>query len=139
MAVATQAANIRFSAGFRRSLIAVAEALFSTADGPPPAERMTFILDDVSDFMRHAGKRGRMIYRLALFAVVWVAPLIRLRRPLHMVPVQERIRRLESIEETVFGLAFFLVKTILCILYYEHPDAEAELTGGATGCLEPTA
>ena len=138
MAVATRAANIQFSAGFRRSLIAIAEALFAGPDGPPPAERLTFILDDITDFLRHAGKRGRMIYRLALFAVVWIAPLTRLRRPLHLVPVNQRIQRLERMEETVFGLAFFLVKTILCILYYEHPDAEAEITGGATGCLETT-
>lgn len=137
MAVSTGAAEVQFSAGFRRSLIAVAEALFTGPDGPPPAERLTFVVEDITDFLRHAGKRGRMIYRLALFAVVWIAPLTRLRRPLHAVPVNERIRRLERIEKTVFGLAFFLVKTILCILYYEHPDAEAELTGGATGCLEP--
>ena len=121
--------------GFPRALWAVAEAIFAGPEGPPPAERLQFVVGDLPDFLRLSGTRLVWVYRLALFAVEWLAPITRGRAPLRYLPWDERVALLQRLEGSVFGLPLFLVKTILCIIYYEHPDAEAELVGDAGGCM----
>jgi hypothetical protein len=114
----------------------LAEALFSTDAGPPPAERMVWLGRELDDFLAHAGARSNFVFRLALFAVSLIAPwFIWKLGPLRALPVADRITALGRLEESPLGLSLFAVKAILCILYYEHPDAAAEI-GFDGSCLK---
>lgn len=113
---------------------AVAEALFSTEAGPPPAERLDWLERELEDFLARAGARSRFIVSLALFAVVVLAPLVSLRlRRFVRLSVNERARALARLEDT-FGGPVLAVKAILCVIYYEHPDA-ARFVGFDGECL----
>jgi len=119
----------------RGATAALAEALFSTHDGPPPAERLTWLIDELDHFFGHAGARARVSYFLCLIACSWLAPLLSLRPgSLASQPLPERLDTLERFERHPLGLALFGAKAILCILYYEHPDASREV-GFDGSCL----
>ena len=109
--------------------------MFCDPDGPPPPERLDFLVNDLWDYLQHSGLRTRWLTRIALFVLVWLAPLMTLRPPLGSLPVRERVEELGRIEHTSLGLVLLLLKTLFCIIYYEHPDAERELVGDAGGCL----
>lgn len=123
------------SPGGRSATHALAAALFSTHEGPPPPDRLLWLVDDLDHFLAHAGSRARLAYGLCLLAVGWLAPLL-LGRPGHLasLPLPHRIEALERLEQSPFALAFFGAKTILCILYYEHPEAARD-AGVDTSCL----
>lgn len=105
----------------------VAEALFAAHDGPPPAERLAWTLEDHADFMRRSGSRFRWLFRAALLAIVWLSPFFLRRPPLVWQPLVRRIDSLNRIEATPLRLALLLVKASLCVIYFEHPDAEREI------------
>jgi len=111
-----------------RTARAVAEALFSSEQGPPPHARLDWLTRDVDDFVAHAGSRARLLFRLSLFVVALVAPLLigRLTR-LSRLTVDERAEALDRFERSPVGPALLAVKAILCVLYYEHPDAAREI------------
>ena len=46
------------------------------------------------------------------------------------------MRALQTIEETPLSLALLGAKAILCIVYFEHPDAAREI-GWDQACLRP--
>ena len=120
----------------RAEVRALAEALFSTHDGPPPAERLDWLVDDLHDFLSHAGSRARGSFQLCLTAVASLAPVAIGRRPtLASLPLPERLRSLERLEHSPAALAIFGAKAILCMLYYEHADAPRE-NGFVTDCLK---
>ncbi|MFO0547649.1 MAG: hypothetical protein U0271_04625 [Polyangiaceae bacterium] len=106
---------------------AFAEALFSTDDGPPPSERLDWLMVELADFIEQAGARTEFIMRAGLGVATWAAPpLVGNAPPLARVPVEARARALERLERSPFGLPLLAVKAILCILYYEHPDVLRE-------------
>ena len=110
--------------GWAKNAFAVAQALFSTEQGPPPEERLRWLTTELRDFLSHIGARARIIYRLSLFLVVWLAPFWGWRLPpLRWLSVERRIRILNRFERSLFGAPLLAVKAILCILYYEHPEA----------------
>ncbi|MFW6050886.1 MAG: hypothetical protein ACODAU_06910 [Myxococcota bacterium] len=112
----------------RKATHAVAESLFRTDAGPPPADRLAWLVDDLDHFLAHAGPRSRLIYRLCLFAVSVLAPLFVFRLPPYRALAEtKRPLALERLERSPFGLAVFGCKMLLCILYYEHPDAAREV------------
>ena len=113
-----------------------AEAFFATEAGPPPADRLSWMSRDLDDFLGRAGARGRTTFRLALFAITWLAPIVIGRLgPLGRLPIDERVHALEKMESTPgIGLALFLVRAIVSIVYYEHPDAAASI-GWDQACL----
>ncbi|MCA9515530.1 MAG: hypothetical protein KC635_11345, partial [Myxococcales bacterium] len=47
--------------------------------------------------------------------------------PLERLPVSERVAALERLERSPLGLSVFALKATLAILYFEHPDAAAEI------------
>lgn len=113
---------------FVGGLCAVAEAVFSTTEGPPPGERLTWLKDELEDFLARAGSQTRLILRLALLAITIVAPLLILRLPtLGRLAVHDRVRALARMEDSALSAPVLAVKALLCILYYEHPDAQAEV------------
>jgi len=122
---------------------AFAEALFADEDGPPPAERMDWLMRDLEDFVDQAGVRVRAILTGGLFAATWVAPALSGHAPpLSRLSISERCRALDKLERSPLGLPLLAVKAVVCILYYEHPDVlrEAGVTSDVRGnsCLLPT-
>jgi len=114
---------------------AIAEALFATEAGPPPAARLAWLLDDFGDFAAHAGPRARFLLALCSFAVTWLAPLMVWRLPpLARLSVADRSEAIERLERTPLSVAVLGIKAILCILYWEHPDAMREMGADRT-CL----
>lgn len=116
------------TARMRRATWAVAEALFTTDGGPPPEDRLDWLVDDLDDFLAHAGPRSRLIYRLCLWAISTLAPLLVWRLPpFRRLSSVKRVEALERLERSPFALAVFGCKMLLCIVYYEHPDAAREI------------
>jgi hypothetical protein len=122
---------------FVDGLVTVAEALFATEAGPPPSERLDWLALELEDFLARAGARARWMVRLALWAVLLLAPLsIGRLRGLGSLAVPERVRALCRLESSRLGAPVLAVKALLCVLYYEHPDASREI-GFDADCLAP--
>jgi hypothetical protein len=111
----------------------VAEALFSTRAPPPPA-RLDFLCNDLADFLHHAGSYARFVVVGSLLLTVWLLPLWVRRWPLAWVRWETRTETLQRIERSALGFAFLPAKAILCLIYFEHPDAGA-LLGFDSKCL----
>ena len=130
------AAPARVSPRALRAARHFAEAFFATSEGPPPAERLDWMERELDDFLGRAGGRGRGTFRLALFAITWGAPLFVGRLgPLGRLAIADRVHALETFESIPgLGLALFLVRAIVSIVYYEHPDAARDI-GWDQACL----
>lgn len=116
-----------------QSARAIAEAVFSSGGGSPPAERIDWLSSELTEYVERAGWRSGGFYKLGLLLVALLAPLlIRRLPPLWRLPLEERVKALKAIERR-FASVFLPVKAILCIIYYEHPDAARE-TGYPGGC-----
>lgn len=114
--------------GWLKQAASVAEVIFSSDDGPPPPDRVRWLCAQLDDFMARAGSRSRLVFRSALFVIGWLAPLLALRPlPFRMLSERRRILALERLERSPLAPAMFAVKALLCILYYEHPDAAREI------------
>jgi hypothetical protein len=113
---------------------AIAEAVFLQANGPAPSERLDWLALELEDFLARSGAQTRVVFRLSLFVVGLLAPLsIGRFRSLASLPLHERARALSSLEDR-FGPPILAVKALLCVLYYEHPDAAREV-GFDGSCL----
>jgi hypothetical protein len=120
---------------FLDAIGALAEALFATRDGAPPPERLAWLRADVDDFLSRAGAKSRLVLRLSLLAVSVLAPLAIGRvPPLGRLSLAERSRAITKLERGAFALPLLAVKAVLCILYYEHPEAAREI-GFDGACL----
>jgi hypothetical protein len=114
---------------------ALAEAIFSTESGAPPAARLDWLMGELDDFLGRVGTRGRVLLLLSFFAVSWLAPLVALRlRPLRSLPLAARVDALERLERSRIAMPLLATKAILSVLYYEHPDAAREI-GFDGACL----
>ncbi|MFW6023237.1 MAG: hypothetical protein ACOC9O_00700 [Myxococcota bacterium] len=112
----------------RKATRAVAAALFRTEQGPPPADRLDWLVDDMDHFLALAGPRARLIYRLCLFAISALAPLFVGRPPPYRAMSEaKRAVALERLEKSPLGITVFGCKMLLCIVYYEHPDAARDI------------
>lgn len=109
----------------RRSIHAVAEALFHGPDGPPPPARIDWVVGDVADLLRHAGGRARLLFQLCLALVSWLAPLwIGRLPPLRRLSIGDRVRALSRLEDSRQGASLVLAcKAVLCMVYYEDEGA----------------
>jgi len=107
----------------------IAEALFSDENGPPPADRIEWLLAAMDEFMEHAGP-GRRGFQLAVKAVHVLAPIVARRpRSLAKMSIAERVSALSLLEASAVGGPLTGAKLVMCTVYYEHPDAAA-----AIGC-----
>lgn len=116
------------------ALTAIAEAVFATPQGAPPAERVSWAAREVDDILFCAGRRPRVLLRLMVAAIALLAPLFARRlRGLSRLTVEERVAALERMEKSGLAAApVMAVKAILCVVYYEHPDSAREV--GWSGC-----
>jgi hypothetical protein len=111
---------------FDRMLWSVAEAIFTTEEGPPPPARLAWLCADMRDFLAKSGPQARSIFTFALFAVCWVWPLTIGRWPsLARMNVKDRADALERFEggNMAQSASVLALKATLCIVYFEHPDA----------------
>lgn len=125
------------SRGWLKMAASVADIIFSADDGPPPPERLRWLCAQLEDFLAGAGARSRLVFRLALFAIGWLSPWLALRPlPFRWLSRERRILALERLERSPLAPSMFAVKALLCILYYEHPDAAREI-GFDGQCMGP--
>jgi len=110
------------------ALFHIAEALFTTDEGPPPEARLRWLCHEMGDFLSRAGGRARLVFAVALFLGTWMAPLWVMRLPpLSLLSRERRIEALDRLEASAIGTPLFALKAITSLIYYEHPDAAAEL------------
>jgi len=111
------------------ALLALGEVFFATEDGPPPRDRLHWMCCEVEDFFARASVQSRSVFQLSLTSLRVMVPVMAGRaKPLHRLSLADRVRGLDRFERSPLGAALFAVKAILCIIYYEHPDA-AEAIG----------
>jgi hypothetical protein len=107
---------------------AVAEALFAGEAGPPPAARLERLACDLDDHLDRAGPWARMVIGTALWCLTWLGPLVTLRPlPFYRLRLETRIRVLIRVEQSFLQAAFFAVKAVSCLLYFEQPEGAADL------------
>lgn len=117
-----------------RAARTIAEALFSTGSVAAPAERVQWLMTELDLVLIQAGWRPGGFYRLGLFAVCWIAPLMIARPgPLWRLGIADRVRALRKLESSFAASLILGVKAILCLIYFEHPDAVRE-TGNDSSC-----
>jgi hypothetical protein len=125
--------TMRPMAWLTRDARAFAEALFADASGPPPSDRIDWLVHDLADFVEQAGPRAWLVLTGGLEIATWLAPvLIKKVPPLNRLTIADRQRALEALEHTPAGLPLFALKAMFCIVYYEHPDVLRDI-----GVTEP--
>jgi hypothetical protein len=106
---------------------ALAEAMFAcSADAGP---RLDALVDDVDSYVSHASRTLR-VGLLVMLEVVHFAPLFLLWRfaTFESLACADRADVLERMERSRFvplTLVLAAYKAILCLLYFEHPEALA--------------
>lgn len=111
------------------------EAVFSTHNGPPPPHLVDHVVKEFDTTITHSGFRSRLVFGFALLAMAIIAPILIRRFPgLHRLTLNDRVRALSKMEESpVLAAPVLAVKAIICICYYEHPDAQSVVGFAGTG------
>ncbi len=123
------------SGRFLRRARLLAEAIFASHAGPPPRQRLDWLMLEAEDYLARGGAQIRFTLGLAAFAVCVLAPLWSWRlRSLASLEVNARVAALERLEASPLAAPLLAVKAMLCVLYYEHPDAAREV-GFEPTCL----
>jgi len=118
----------------RRTIIGLAEALFTDPDEPADRgakARFEWLAGDADAMISNASGPMRLAMWMMLF-VLEVLPLFVVARfaRCSSLPLDHRVRYLERLERgRVVFLALFVTvwKTLLTILYFEHPEAAPKL------------
>jgi hypothetical protein len=110
------------------TMMAIAEAVFSTADGAPPADRIGWLRREYVDFMSRASGRGRFYFFSGALVVSIVAPLMigKLRR-FRKLSLEDRISALRRFEAHALGSILIALRAILCLIWYEHPEVARDV------------
>lgn len=114
--------------GWTRRVATVTEVFFARDGAAPPPDRVRWTSERVRAFCDRVGGKAVFAFRLSLFAVTWVAPLLSLRLPtLGRHSLEERASIIDRFEHSPFGMSIFAVKAFLCMHYFEHPDVAREI------------
>ena len=106
---------------------AIAEAIFTTDEGPPPPERLDWLVADLEDFLARMG-RSRTTFAFGILALSILAPLFaRSFTSIRSMSVDDRIKALTRIENSAVAFAILGVKLLLSVMYYEHPEGAAQI------------
>jgi hypothetical protein len=117
---------------------AFAEALFTPEGGSLPGARLEWLVDELDDFVRHAGREARTVLTSSLAAIAAAVPLaLGVARSFASLSVDERVRGLERVERTPLGLAILGAKAMVCIVWYEHPESARDIDHDGA-CLDPS-
>jgi hypothetical protein len=128
-------ADVRRFPATCRLLRAIGEALFYRGAPLPPGQ-LDWVEREAMTTLILSGRRARLLFSLALFAVGWLAPLWIWRLPpLSRLPLSQRIAALSRFEDSRLGAPLLLgLKAVLCFLFYEQPEPLAAL-GRPPGCM----
>jgi len=114
--------------GWGRNALALAEVFFVTEAGPPSRERLDWLWTHLEDYHRTVGGLGIFGFRLALFLISWIGPILIGRLPtLRRLPMDKRMKAVDAFERSPVGMTLYATKALLSMLYMEHPDVAAEL------------
>ena len=107
----------------------MAEALFlDEAGNPPAAGELDWVETELQDFVRSAGSWARFLLGSCMLVVQLMVPLFaRKLATLRSLGLPERRLALERMEESGMSLPLLAVKAVICMVYYEHPDAAARI------------
>lgn len=106
---------------------ALCQCIFDRGHGIPP-DRMSFALVDVDDFTRRAGPKTRFAFLASLLLLQWIWPLaFGFFGRFSALPISRRLDLLEKIEATALAPMLVLPKAMLCLVFFEHPDALKEI------------
>ncbi|MFT7625514.1 MAG: hypothetical protein ACI9WU_004705 [Myxococcota bacterium] len=112
--------------GYLASIAALAEVLYETAGGPPPAERIAWLCERIHVMFTDASPGARRLFRLSLWVVNTVSPLLVFRPwPLRWMGHDIRVKALSRLEHSPLAMVLYATKAILAIQYFEHPDSAA--------------
>jgi|SRR5690606_10799504 len=116
---------------------ALTATLFDDGTGVPP-ERLDYAMAELVGYAARVGRMTRLALRFALW-VMQLAPflLFGVFRTFTRASVELRERCLRRLEGSRLGLVVVLLKTVLSMIYFEHPDALASTGYDAQGLLGP--
>src|SRR5262245_50579744 len=117
---------------------AVCGGFFDDGSGSLPPERLDFATKELRRVIGRAGWQTRIAFRFACL-VIQFAPLLLLGRLKRFARLDVAARQavLRRLERSRLGLVVVLLKTTLCMVYFEHPDALSETGYDAQGMLGP--
>ena len=125
---------------FRRTARAFSEALFSTDEGAPPAERIDWLMIELEDYLAHSGSQAQLVFQASMLALLTLAPISAGKaRPLTALSLEHRVEAIERFESTPLGLAVLGAKAMVCLIWYEHPDVQADVGIDSSCMLEESA
>ncbi|MEM7605337.1 MAG: hypothetical protein AAF411_08265 [Myxococcota bacterium] len=105
-----------------------AEALFWSDAGAPDSKKIAWLLDELEDYLGRSGVRAQLVFQASMTAITTLAPLTLGRPlPLNMLTPHQRAEAIEHFEQTPLGLSVLAAKTMLCLIWYEHPDIQADV------------
>jgi hypothetical protein len=118
----------------RRVIVGLTEAFFTDPDAPPDERaqaRYEWVANDADGYVSNASGQMRFGFWFMLF-VLEVLPLVVVGRfaRCSSLPVPMRVRYLDRLDRSrVVVLALFVTawKTLLTILYFEHPETASML------------
>lgn len=106
----------------------IAEGVFASEEGGPAGDRLDWLVLEIEDQLARGGPQIRLTLALGTLAVVLLAPLhVGRLRTLGSLTVAERVHALDAMESGPLASAVLAVKALLCVLWYEHPDSQAEV------------
>lgn len=122
---------------WQKQLHAIAGAMFSVDGRAPDRAQLNWCVHQIADILERVGGRGAFAYRFALWAVSWFAPVLIFRLPrFARLSQEQRIRALLRVESSPLKTLLFALKALLCIVYFEHPDAAKFTAFDGKGLLE---
>lgn len=115
-------------------LMLIAEALFSRDASPPPAARIAWLRGEMGDFLSRAAPLGRLLFVMGSLVVsLWAPVLVGSLPPLSRLSFARRVQALTKFESRRVAPVLIALRAILCLLYYEHPDAAQDVGIDASG------
>ena len=91
-----------------------------------PKARLDWLVREYADFMSRAPAKGRFLFSMATVVISFFAPvLIGKLPPFSKLSFSDRIRALRKLESRPIGKVLIPLRAILCLIYYEHPEAAA--------------
>ena len=99
--------------------------------------RLDWVERELRSFLGHAGAQARFVFGASVYAVTLLGPLVAGKFGAFAgLGLADRMHVLEKVEKSFLSTPLLGVKAILCIVYFEHPEAARHI--GATGeCLKP--
>ncbi|MBI4817836.1 MAG: hypothetical protein HY791_16365 [Deltaproteobacteria bacterium] len=105
--------------------VGLAEALFDRGAGIP-ADRIEWTLHEVDELSIASGFKTRALFLVTLFLVEHLSFLFGELAKLSDLDLRSRVRYLARLDASPLAALVALPKALLCLVYFEHPEALRE-------------